>query len=68
MDMTVEANNDAQPIIPEDDLKYFLPNNPRTTNVASGRSGIKAMYAGFIIKLIFHFCGIIHINRFMASV
>ena len=31
------------PIIPANALKYFLPNKPKTTKVAKGKSGINAI-------------------------
>jgi hypothetical protein len=42
-DNTADTSNKPVPIIPEEFLKYFLPNSPSKTNPAKGRRGIKAM-------------------------
>jgi hypothetical protein len=40
----VDTSNKPVPIMPEEFLKYFLPNSPSNTNPANGRKGIHAMY------------------------
>jgi hypothetical protein len=42
-DKIVDANKEVVPIVPENILKYFLPNSPSTKKVTSGNKGINAM-------------------------
>ena len=40
----VDIKIENVPIVPENVLKYFLPNSPRIKKQANGRSGINAIY------------------------
>ena len=63
----VETSSKPVPIIPEEVLKYFLPNNPSKTNPAKGNKGINAMYDEYFI-LIFHFACLFNVDRTMTSI
>jgi hypothetical protein len=43
-DKAQETRSKPVPIIPDEFLKYFLPNNPSKIKPAKGKSGINAMY------------------------
>ena len=67
MAKTVATNNNIVAIIPDEFLKYFLPNNPKIKKLNKGSKTISDMNFPSSI-LIFHFIGFIHINGVVAAI